>query len=82
MKSGDRVLDVGCGVGGPLRNISRFTGAHVTGLNNNGYQVKRAIKLNETAKLQKQTDVVQGEDRSEAANEQRGDGQSAACATV
>jgi sterol 24-C-methyltransferase len=35
-----KVLDVGCGVGGPARNIARFSGAHVTGLNNNDFQVR------------------------------------------
>ena len=38
IKKGDVVLDVGCGVGGPLRNIARFTGAKVIGLNNNEFQ--------------------------------------------
>ncbi|KAJ2355020.1 Delta(24)-sterol C-methyltransferase [Coemansia erecta] len=37
-----RVLDVGCGVGGPARECVRYTGAHVTGLNNNDYQIERA----------------------------------------
>jgi len=46
IQKGDTVLDVGCGVGGPLRNIARFTGAKVVGLNNNEYQVRRANKLN------------------------------------
>jgi sterol 24-C-methyltransferase len=32
---GDKVIDLGCGVGGPLRNIARFTYANVTGINNN-----------------------------------------------
>ena len=36
---GKKVLDVGCGVGGPLREIAAFTGASVTGLNNNEFQV-------------------------------------------
>lgn len=31
LKPGMRVLDVGCGVGGPLRNIARMSGADVTG---------------------------------------------------
>lgn len=39
------VVDVGCGIGGPAREISRFSGAHVTGLNNNAYQVSRANLL-------------------------------------
>lgn len=36
------VLDVGCGVGGPAREISRFTGCKIIGLNNNDYQILRA----------------------------------------
>ncbi|KAL1297652.1 hypothetical protein AAFC00_006207 [Neodothiora populina] len=36
------VLDVGCGVGGPARQIATFTGCNVTGVNNNGYQIERA----------------------------------------
>ncbi|KAG1049723.1 hypothetical protein G6F46_012692 [Rhizopus delemar] len=40
IKQNMRVLDVGCGVGGPAREIAHFTGAHVTGLNNNAYQTK------------------------------------------
>lgn len=34
-------LDVGCGVGGPMREIAKISGARVVGLNNNDYQVKR-----------------------------------------
>ncbi|KAL7535650.1 hypothetical protein ACHAXR_006642 [Thalassiosira sp. AJA248-18] len=34
-----KVLDVGCGVGGPMRNIHQFTGADVTGVTINQYQV-------------------------------------------
>ncbi|KAB2577106.1 Methyltransferase type 11 [Lasiodiplodia theobromae] len=36
------VLDVGCGVGGPAREICKFSGANITGLNNNDYQIDRA----------------------------------------
>lgn len=35
-----QVLDVGCGVGGPLRSICAFSGAAVVGLNNNEYQAR------------------------------------------
>lgn len=37
-----KVLDVGCGVGKPAREMAVFTGCEVVGLNNNSYQVERA----------------------------------------
>ncbi|KAK9319451.1 S-adenosyl-L-methionine-dependent methyltransferase [Lipomyces orientalis] len=42
LTAGMKVLDVGCGVGGPAQEICRFTDCNVTGLNNNDYQVERA----------------------------------------
>lgn len=45
IKEGYKVLDVGCGIGGPLINIAKNTGASITGLNNNAYQVSRANSL-------------------------------------
>lgn len=33
LRSGMRVLDVGCGVGGPALNIAEMTGANITGVN-------------------------------------------------
>uniref|UniRef100_A0A0E0J108 SAM-dependent methyltransferase Erg6/SMT-type domain-containing protein n=1 Tax=Oryza nivara TaxID=4536 RepID=A0A0E0J108_ORYNI len=46
LKKGMKVLDVGCGIGGPLREIARFSSASVTGLNNNDYQISRGQELN------------------------------------
>ena len=40
-----QVLDLGCGVGGPARCIAAFTGASVTGINNNDHQLQRAEAL-------------------------------------
>jgi sterol 24-C-methyltransferase len=40
-----QILDVGCGIGGPMRNIARFTSCHVTGLTLNPYQVDRGNEL-------------------------------------
>lgn len=37
-----RVLDVGCGVGGPMANLARHTGASFVGINLNEYQIERA----------------------------------------
>jgi sterol 24-C-methyltransferase len=42
LKAGHKVADLGMGVGGPLRAISKFSGAHVTGVTINNYQVRRA----------------------------------------
>lgn len=58
---GMRVLDVGCGVGGPMRMIARFTGASVVGINNNDYQIERARKHNEKAYLSHQCEVMKGD---------------------
>lgn len=56
LSSGMKVLDLGCGVGGPQREIARFTGAKVVGVSNNPYQVERARKLNGEAGLTHLTD--------------------------
>ncbi|CCU76613.1 unnamed protein product [Blumeria hordei] len=61
IKDGDSVLDVGCGVGGPAREMAKFTGAHITGLNNNDYQIERAIKYAEKEGLSDQLAFVKGD---------------------
>ncbi len=60
LRPGMRVLDAGCGVGGPLRAIHRFSGATMVGINNNEYQVGRARKLTERAGLSKSCTFVHG----------------------
>ncbi len=42
LKPGMQVLDVGCGVGGPMGNLARYSGASFVGINNNAYQIERA----------------------------------------
>lgn len=61
LRPGQRVLDVGCGVGGPARNIARFAGVWVTGLNNNAYQVARARELTEQERLTERCDYLEGD---------------------
>ncbi|KAF9998191.1 Delta(24)-sterol C-methyltransferase [Entomortierella chlamydospora] len=56
-----KVLDIGCGVGGPAREIAHFTGAHVTGLNNNDYQISRAKRHSAAAGLADRTDFIKGD---------------------
>jgi len=55
---GMRALDIGCGVGGPLREIVRASGAHVTGLNLNAYQVEKARRASQEAGLGAQSDFL------------------------
>lgn len=61
IKEGMTVLDVGCGVGGPAREIAKFTGANIVGLNNNDYQIQRATQYAVKEKLDGQLKFVKGD---------------------
>ncbi|PWN45133.1 hypothetical protein IE81DRAFT_320745 [Ceraceosorus guamensis] len=61
LKPGMRVLDVGCGVGGPAREIARFAGVEIVGLNNNDYQIERANRYTKKAGLEKQVSFTKGD---------------------
>ncbi|KAB8338800.1 hypothetical protein FH972_021745 [Carpinus fangiana] len=61
LRPGMRVLDVGCGVGGPAREIAKFTGATIVGLNNNDYQIDRANNYSVKQGLEKQLSYVKGD---------------------
>lgn len=61
IKPGMRVLDVGCGVGGPAREIATFTDANIVGLNNNEFQVGRARKYTKKRDLDSQVTFVKGD---------------------
>ena len=56
-----KVLDVGCGVGGPAREIVKFSGVNVTGLNNNDYQIQRATRYAQKEGLSDKLDFVKGD---------------------
>jgi len=51
LNSKTHALDVGCGVGGPMRNIARFSQSKVTGVNISDYQIKVGNKRNQEAHL-------------------------------
>lgn len=51
LKPGKKVLDVGCGVGGPMRSIARFSGSAIEGVNNNDYQLEKVHSHNQKAGL-------------------------------
>jgi SAM-dependent methyltransferase len=61
LKSKMKVLDVGCGVGGPAREIANFADIHVTGLNINDYQIQRATLAAERAGMADQLNFIKGD---------------------
>lgn len=61
LHEGMKVLDVGCGVGGPARQIATFSGCNVVGLNNNGYQIERATNYAKMEGLDKLVSFVKGD---------------------
>ncbi|KAI5969051.1 ERG6 [Candida margitis] len=56
-----KVLDVGCGVGGPGREITRFTDCEIVGLNNNDYQIERANYYAKKYNLDDKLSYVKGD---------------------
>eukprot|EP01034_Spumella_vulgaris_P041690 gene41690-51665_t len=64
LTAGMRVLDVGCGVGGPMRNIALFSGAQVEGITINHYQVKIGNKYNASNGLSSLCHLNQGDFQS------------------
>ena len=61
LRPGMRVLDVGCGVGGPAREIAQFTDTRIIGLNNNEFQIGRARKYTKRAGLENSVTFVKGD---------------------
>ncbi len=61
IKATHRVLDLGCGIGGPARSLARLTGAHVTGVTISPEQVKTARQLTRRQRLEGCCEVVLGD---------------------
>ena len=51
LQEGMEVIDVGCGVGGPMRQVIRDAGVKVVGVNSSEYQLNKAKSLNAAAGL-------------------------------
>ncbi|KAL7571397.1 hypothetical protein ACA910_007703 [Epithemia clementina (nom. ined.)] len=56
-----KAIDIGCGVGGPMRNIQQFTGADITGVTLNEYQVKVGNKYCEQKGIADKCRLIQGD---------------------
>lgn len=51
LRAGMVCADLGCGIGGPQREITRVSGARIVGVNSNGKQIERARKMTDEAGL-------------------------------
>ena len=56
-----QVLDVGCGVGGPMRRMAHISGADVTGINNNANQLERAAHYNRKYGLNQRCHLIKAD---------------------
>lgn len=56
-----KAIDVGCGVGGPMRNIQQFTGSDITGVTINEYQVKVGNEYCKAKGIDHKCRLVQGD---------------------
>jgi len=61
LSKGKRALDMGCGIGGPMREIARFSGAKIDGITINEYQVKVGNRYNEQKNLTEIAKITQGD---------------------
>ena len=58
LREGMTVIDIGCGVGGPMRRVARESGARVLCLNNNAQQLDQARRKNVAAGLDHMADYM------------------------
>ncbi len=61
LRPGMKVLDVGCGVGGPQRYLARKFGASIVGLNISEYQIGKCSAYNSKAGLDDLCGVLHGD---------------------
>lgn len=61
LRPGMRVLDVGCGVGGPAREIAMFSDVNIVGLNNNDFQIQKGRRYTKRMGLENQVTFVKGD---------------------
>ena len=59
LREGMAIVDVGCGVGGPMRRVARESGAHVVCINNNAQQLEKARRMNVEAGLDDMAEYIE-----------------------
>ena len=60
LREGMTVIDVGCGIGGPMRRVIQEAGVRVVGVNSSEVQLKKAKSLNVEAGLDHMVDYFAG----------------------
>lgn len=58
LREGMTIIDIGCGIGGPMRRVVREAGVRVVGLNNNEIQLDKAKSLNAEAGIGHMVDYM------------------------
>ena len=58
LREGMTVVDIGCGIGGPMRRVAREAGVRVLGINRSDVQLSRARSLNAAAGLDHMIDCL------------------------
>ena len=58
LRKGMTVIDIGCGIGGPMRRVATEAGVRVVGLNNNEIQLDKAKSLNSEAGISHMVDYM------------------------
>merc|ERR1740121_2854377 len=61
VKTGATLLDCGCGIGGPARNIARFTGADIKAITINQFQVDRGNAISKKEGMRDQVELIQAD---------------------
>lgn len=61
VNKGAMLLDCGCGIGGPARNIARFSGANVKAVTINKFQVDRGNTISKREGIDKQVELIQAD---------------------
>ncbi len=59
LNEGMTVIDVGCGVGGPMRRVASEAGARVVGINHSSVQLDKAKLLNAEAGIDQMVDYLE-----------------------
>ncbi|MCY4421025.1 MAG: methyltransferase domain-containing protein [Gammaproteobacteria bacterium] len=59
LEPGMVAADLGCGIGGPMQEIARYSGAKIVGINSSAYQLRRATQLSRESDVDDQLEFLE-----------------------